>query len=39
MFPNIYRDMRHPQKYKKAVTVTFTFTVRSFSKFFASFPY
>jgi amino acid permease len=29
VFPNIYRDMRHPQKYKKALTVTFTFTVYS----------
>lgn len=27
VFPNIYRDMRHPQKFKKAVEVTFTFTV------------
>jgi vesicular inhibitory amino acid transporter len=27
VFPNIYRDMRHPQKFKKAVKVTFTFTV------------
>ncbi|KAL3427020.1 transmembrane amino acid transporter [Phlyctema vagabunda] len=26
VFPNIYRDMRHPHKYGKAVTVTFTFT-------------
>lgn len=26
VFPNIYRDMRHPVKYKKAVAVTFTFT-------------
>ncbi|RKF84183.1 Vacuolar amino acid transporter 1 [Golovinomyces cichoracearum] len=26
VFPNIYRDMRHPLKYPRAVTVTFTFT-------------
>jgi len=26
VFPNIYRDMRHPQKFPKAVKVTFTFT-------------
>jgi amino acid permease len=28
VFPNIYRDMRHPYKFKRAVKVTFTFTVR-----------
>lgn len=27
VFPNIYRDMRHPQKFKRAVKVTFSFTV------------
>ncbi|KAI3337321.1 transmembrane amino acid transporter [Xylariaceae sp. AK1471] len=27
VFPNIYRDMRHPQKYKKAVSYTFSFTL------------
>ncbi|EFX00035.1 vacuolar amino acid transporter 1 [Grosmannia clavigera kw1407] len=26
VFPNIYRDMRHPAKYAKAVKVTFSFT-------------
>ncbi|TVY65733.1 Vacuolar amino acid transporter [Lachnellula suecica] len=26
VFPNIYRDMRHPLKFKRAVKVTFTFT-------------
>lgn len=26
VFPNIYRDMRHPFKYRKAVNVTYTFT-------------
>ncbi|KAK3944686.1 transmembrane amino acid transporter protein-domain-containing protein [Diplogelasinospora grovesii] len=26
VFPNIYRDMRHPYKYAKAVKVTFSFT-------------
>ncbi|EJT68652.1 hypothetical protein GGTG_13779 [Gaeumannomyces tritici R3-111a-1] len=26
VFPNIYRDMRHPYKYGQAVKVTFTFT-------------
>ncbi|TVY29002.1 Vacuolar amino acid transporter [Lachnellula hyalina] len=26
VFPNIYRDMRHPYKFKRAVKVTFTFT-------------
>ncbi|RDW89450.1 transmembrane amino acid transporter-2 [Coleophoma cylindrospora] len=26
VFPNIYRDMRHPHKYGKAVKTTFTFT-------------
>jgi vesicular inhibitory amino acid transporter len=29
VFPNIYRDMRHPQKFKRAVKVTFSFTVSS----------
>ncbi|KAI0200511.1 transmembrane amino acid transporter [Astrocystis sublimbata] len=27
VFPNIYRDMRHPQKYTKAVGYTFSFTL------------
>ncbi|KAI0104108.1 transmembrane amino acid transporter [Nemania sp. FL0031] len=27
VFPNIYRDMRHPHKYKKAVNYTFSFTL------------
>ncbi|KAI8952023.1 transmembrane amino acid transporter [Xylaria longipes] len=27
VFPNIYRDMRHPYKYKKAVRYTFSFTL------------
>lgn len=27
VFPNIYRDMRHPYKYRKAVNVTYTFTL------------
>ncbi|KAI0405330.1 transmembrane amino acid transporter [Xylaria palmicola] len=27
VFPNIYRDMRHPYKYKKAVHYTFSFTL------------
>ncbi|KAI1180314.1 transmembrane amino acid transporter [Nemania sp. FL0916] len=27
VFPNIYRDMRHPYKYKKAVNYTFFFTL------------
>lgn len=27
VFPNIYRDMRHPHKFPKAVKTTFTFTV------------
>ncbi|KAI1757793.1 transmembrane amino acid transporter [Xylaria castorea] len=27
VFPNIYRDMRHPHKYKKAVGYTFSFTL------------
>ena len=27
VFPNIYRDMRHPYKYPKALKVTYTFTV------------
>lgn len=26
VFPNIYRDMRHPYKYGQAVKITFTFT-------------
>ncbi|PKS11880.1 hypothetical protein jhhlp_001174 [Lomentospora prolificans] len=26
VFPNIYRDMRHPYKYKKALKTTFSFT-------------
>lgn len=26
VFPNIYRDMRHPHKYPRALKVTFTFT-------------
>lgn len=26
VFPNIYRDMRHPEKYDKAVNVTYAFT-------------
>jgi vesicular inhibitory amino acid transporter len=26
VFPNIYRDMRHPKKYAKAVKLTFSFT-------------
>ncbi|KAF1851008.1 vacuolar amino acid transporter-like protein 1 [Cucurbitaria berberidis CBS 394.84] len=26
VFPNIYRDMRHPYKYRKAVDVTYIFT-------------
>ncbi|KAH8683031.1 transmembrane amino acid transporter protein-domain-containing protein [Tricladium varicosporioides] len=26
VFPNIYRDMRHPYKFKKAIKVTFSFT-------------
>ncbi|TGJ79832.1 hypothetical protein E0Z10_g8930 [Xylaria hypoxylon] len=27
VFPNIYRDMRHPHKYKKAVSYTWSFTL------------
>jgi len=27
VFPNIYRDMRHPYKYGKAVNITFSTTV------------
>ncbi len=27
MFPNIYRDMRHPHKYGKALRITYIFTV------------
>lgn len=26
VFPNVYRDMRHPYKYRKAVNVTYVFT-------------
>lgn len=26
VFPNIYRDMRHPQKYTRALKITFSFT-------------
>ena len=26
VFPNIYRDMRHPYKYRKSVDITYTFT-------------
>lgn len=26
VFPNIYRDMRHPHKFGRAVTITFSFT-------------
>jgi vesicular inhibitory amino acid transporter len=26
VFPNIYRDMRHPYKYRKAVNITYIFT-------------
>ncbi|KAI9817305.1 MAG: hypothetical protein M1832_004727 [Thelocarpon impressellum] len=26
VFPNIYRDMRHPQKYNKGLTITYIFT-------------
>lgn len=29
VFPNIYRDMRHPQKYGKSLWVTYLFTVRT----------
>lgn len=28
VFPNIYRDMRHPYKYRKGVNITYSFTVR-----------
>ena len=28
MFPNIYRDMRHPWKYNRAINYTYIFTVR-----------
>lgn len=28
VFPNIYRDMRHPRKYGKSLWVTYIFTVR-----------
>ena len=27
VFPNIYRDMRHPKKYTRAVNYTYIFTV------------
>ncbi|KAI6092462.1 transmembrane amino acid transporter protein-domain-containing protein [Hypoxylon rubiginosum] len=27
VFPNVYRDMRHPYRYKEAVTYTFSFTL------------
>ncbi|KAI1431923.1 transmembrane amino acid transporter [Xylaria sp. CBS 124048] len=27
VFPNIYRDMRHPQKFKQALNYTFSFTM------------
>ncbi len=27
VFPNIYRDMRHPHKFNKGLTITYTFTV------------
>lgn len=27
VFPNIYKDMRHPKKYNKAVDITYGFTV------------
>ncbi|GAT30641.1 vacuolar amino acid transporter 1 [Aspergillus luchuensis] len=30
VFPNIYRDMRHPQKYGKSLWVTYIFTVSGF---------
>lgn len=30
VFPNIYKDMRHPKKYNKAVDVTYGFTVSYF---------
>ena len=26
VFPNIYRDMRHPYKYRKGVKITYSFT-------------
>lgn len=26
VFPNIYRDMRHPYKYRRSVNVTYAFT-------------
>lgn len=29
VFPNIYRDMRHPKKYQRSLTTTYLFTVRS----------
>lgn len=28
VFPNIYRDMRHPKKYTRAINYTYIFTVR-----------
>ena len=27
VFPNIYKDMRHPKKYNRAVDITYIFTV------------
>lgn len=27
VFPNIYRDMRHPEKYRKSLWITYLFTV------------
>lgn len=27
MFPSIYRDMRHPRKFRKGLNITFGFTV------------
>lgn len=29
VFPNIYRDMRHPHRYSRSLQVTFGFTVSS----------
>ena len=26
VFPNIYRDMRHPYKYRRGVNITYSFT-------------
>lgn len=28
MFPNVYKDMRHPHKYEKSLWSTYLFTVR-----------